>query len=486
MKWEDFKKRLKNDTPNHQEGEVDVDAIWNAIEPQVDELNQQKKKRRFFFFWMFFAGILVLGSSTYFILSKNNQNNISENNNLITSEVVDNQVDVNVENYNVILGAEKEKIKSNTITSSEILKSNEFSNNKKSNHNNIHTSKSIPSVKIKQQQISTQFPSFKKSLEGKTIQPSKASTLDNSKKKAEMPSVFSNKEELRKPISVGVSFLKSLKSPLPIRNSRLSLLDEMNVFYFSLDDENLNKEEPRRRKMKGKAFQFSLGVYGGASYTKRTFSLKNNNANELLQIRDAYESTLEATHYGFALGMEHRKGWRFSIGIQSSSITEKYQIQKQQVTVDSIPGIVTLRVNLSGDTIPIMGMIAETTVSDFNKKIYNTYRLIDIPVLIGYQRNFGNWKGGVEVGLLANFSFKTEGIVPNELMQDIKTDVVYHPNFKLGYHFGLSLSRSLGDKFDVSISPSVRGYTGDFTKEDYGLSQKYLLIGGNLGLRYKF
>ena len=43
MKWKDFKNRLRKDA-QQQKAEVDVDAIWSAIEPQVDAINEEKVK----------------------------------------------------------------------------------------------------------------------------------------------------------------------------------------------------------------------------------------------------------------------------------------------------------------------------------------------------------------------------------------------------------------------------------------------------------
>ncbi len=60
MNWEKFKRQLRNDT-QQQRVDVDVNAIWNAIEPQVDELNQSREKRKKRFFWIFFAGALLTG-----------------------------------------------------------------------------------------------------------------------------------------------------------------------------------------------------------------------------------------------------------------------------------------------------------------------------------------------------------------------------------------------------------------------------------------
>ena len=68
MNWEKFNNRLRKDAEG-QNNDVDIDSIWNAIEPQVDEINNAKnKKRRGVFFWwgavvlLFSVGLCFLGN----------------------------------------------------------------------------------------------------------------------------------------------------------------------------------------------------------------------------------------------------------------------------------------------------------------------------------------------------------------------------------------------------------------------------------------
>jgi len=213
--------------------------------------------------------------------------------------------------------------------------------------------------------------------------------------------------------------------------------------------------------------------------------------NLLLENRNKYETPLEAIHYGFEFGVE-RKGLRLSLGIQNTTIAEHYNFDETQVAVDSILGVTHLLLVPNGDTIPLMGMIPETTTTKNKINIYNTYKMIDIPFSIGYHQTFNEkWTASIDATFIANISLKTEGIIANELAQevDIKAEQnnIFKSNVGLSYQLGLSIERTFfEDRVALSFSPSFRFFPKDFTVEGYGVSQKYVLVGGSVGLRYGF
>ena len=120
MNWEKFNNRLRKDAEG-QNNDVDIDSIWGAIEPQVDEINiGKKKKRRVIFFW-WGAGVLLLSVGLWFL---GNQFSPKENialhidNQEITSEIKTNTVG-NKENFDV---------KNSTTQQGDLEKNNDITN----------------------------------------------------------------------------------------------------------------------------------------------------------------------------------------------------------------------------------------------------------------------------------------------------------------------------------------------------------------------
>jgi len=85
---------------------------------------------------------------------------------------------------------------------------------------------------------------------------------------------------------------------------------------------------------------------------------------------------------------------------------------------------------------------------------------------------------------------RTEGIIPDIELLDVdlaNNDLnIFKSKVGLSYHLGLNFKRKLSKHWELNISPAVRYFGNDFTNDNYGLSQKYVLFGGNVGVNYMF
>lgn len=491
MKWQQFKNRLKKDA-QQQEADVDLDALWNALEPQVDELNKQPRKRRFIF-WLFFTGVLIAGTGWFFLLENNSRVEVAYDEGISVEKIAENELIVKRENPSITTAAQnKNQAALSTATPDPNDGSNAIANVPAETKQVIETTPK----NITTSSITTPLP-FQKTTFSKTPRLSitknkTASTVTNKTHNALEDTKSAT------PVSKEIEKTKTLvtsKALLPLPKQQSLLTSEESLLLLSKNYlpsalKEYSAEKTSANKKAKSSIQFSVEVLGGISYVNRSLKAKNIAADELLNIRDKYETNLEASHYGVALGLQHTAGFRFSLGLQSTSIAERYQWAETLSEVDSILGVQVLRINLDGDTIPIMGMIPQTTTTEGVKDIYNTYRLIDIPIRIAYQRSFGKWNAGLELGVLANISLKTAGIIPDEKLEDVDIKTQQSSLFKskigLSYQIGLVVSRSISDHFELSFSPTVRFIPKDFSVSEYGLSQKYSLIGGNIGLHYRF
>jgi hypothetical protein len=64
MKWGSLENKIKSALYGHQ-SEVDVDALWSAIEPGVDAINRRKKRKGLIWFWILGAALAGLGGYYY-------------------------------------------------------------------------------------------------------------------------------------------------------------------------------------------------------------------------------------------------------------------------------------------------------------------------------------------------------------------------------------------------------------------------------------
>ena len=495
MNWNFFKNQLKKETHEREQAEeMDFDGLWNAIEPAVDELNKKDKKRRYLFFWILFFGFFIAGSCLFFIFQNKKQ---TTSNTVSNSKIIQQQPKVK----------EIDLSKTKTSFNKEISETPLLNITNQKNDNNENTKIALDRFSNKKENKDFSISSFtnstetkretennelgKTSLEIKTIDVSTDLGDYFSQKKTETNNLsLTNTLQERKIKDVNVLFLPRLSIPFLQNKNTLSALDFLRDSSQVTDsikwitgvgnsdvDSNIDR----------KSIQFSLGILGGASFVDRTLSAKNDVASELLEFRLTHEKPLEVSHIGVLFGVEY-KGFRFSTGLQQSIITEKYEFKGSIVVEEDIMGITVFRVNVHGELIPINGLVTQTTSTEYNKRIFNTYRLIDIPLLLAYQRNLDKWKIGVEAGIFANLSHRTDGIISDELLQDVSNRgpiEIFKSKVGVSYQLGLSFARPIFKKWEFHISPSIRYFPNDFTVATYDISQRYIFGGGNIGLRYR-
>lgn len=488
MKWDDFKNRFRKDI-QQQDIEVDVDSIWNAIESDVDVINKKKKRR--FFFWIFFLGIGLISGIGFFVFSNKNYDALvignvsfeSKEEIIKSKQSIDNQAFKNGKNNDSIVESSSIEIEKNRIITTKKsqgkpnpkpnFKYNKINNKSFTNESNDEAIENKNEIIIDNTGISQT-----------EIIESKEPVRDFSKNKKAI--TFKQKEDNSQFDSPTIpSVFLSLNN----FNSKNPTIDISERWTTSFYKKELEKEWKSKKK-NGNNFGFSTEVFGGLSFVNRKIAAKDPISNDLLNIRKNNEYTMEASHAGLLIKFKTRKGIYFSSGIQRTAIAERYEYNDTQISVDSVLGVKTLRVNLTGDTIPKMGMIPETTTLDLEKKIFNTYQLFDIPFFVGYETRNKNWQFGIEAGILANISLETEGIIPNETFEDIniknEQDEIFKSKVGLSYHLGLTASKKIHGNWWFTIAPSLRVLPSDITKETYGLSQKYTLFGARVGVRYNF
>jgi len=208
----------------------------------------------------------------------------------------------------------------------------------------------------------------------------------------------------------------------------------------------------------------------------------------LLNLRNTFEQSLEALHANLLVNAHFPSGFYVSSGVAFTQISEVYNNNSTQSEIIIDPmGIQKRIINLTGDTVDVIGPVETTVTTTFTKKYYNTYRLIDIPVFVGYQYDFGDWKTDFSLGVFANILLATDGRIPNTPTTDLDLstngDDIYRSRVDYSLQFGIGVSRSLTDKLSLRVNPMFRYYSKNFIKEDVGLSQRYLLFGGTIGLR---
>ena len=514
MNWDKFKYWLKKEVSEHQ-SQVDVQDLWKSLEPELDIINQDKTRKKTFFYWLLLPLFLLLGGIWFFlpISSIDNQQATDNQKNTPTEQTQpESREDIqSIENetkkepLNITPQTDSQE---NVTNNAPIItqKTNPDANTQPSlNSNNSQVNGDLSNRGAQdlttnhQQQDIVIPPTEKKPI------VSKQNNQDISNKQ----SIESLPKENRALKNQGNTLVntetsndkQNTLSPLLSQDFRFNLIkaprfsSSQHTTYYQTDvnsfpeitRKDLNKDNQGNLRPK---FRFNAGLIAGFSYADRQLSLNDEAASDLLRLRELTEKSLETSHIGFEFGAIHKSGWSFWTGLQQTRIVERFDLDTTTTEISNILGVRAIRINNNQDSTQILGQVQQTRTTTIEKRIFNNYEMLDIPIYIGYQRSFGKLNVGLQGGILVNLSLKTRGEVLDQELQilDIQDnqDRLFRSKVGLGYQFGLRISRPLFGKIDWMISPFMRIYPRNFALDNNVISQKYRLFGGKFGFTYHF
>lgn len=143
---------------------------------------------------------------------------------------------------------------------------------------------------------------------------------------------------------------------------------------------------------------------------------------------------------------------------------------------------------------PNNNVIGADTIISYKDTVFrfnNHHRMIDIPIQVGYEVRYNKVTLAANAGVNINVDYSSEGsylepvdLIPTRFDNDNPNlDPVYKTRIGMSWQASLGLHYQLNDRLDFMAEPYLRYYPGSFTRDDYPLSQKYLVGGVGLGLR---
>ncbi len=515
MKWDIFKKLVKKEIHDYS-SEVDLMDIWKAIEPEVDALNQSRKKKCRGIIWWIALGLLVLVSVGYWYASQQSKGIETE---MSVAESNDKSILPSDQNDQLSIQplpgkASKpldglvSKDQENALNASSLLpkeqaERNESLRDQPGSSQQLETteSRNLPGEEKQEDVIVLVEKDVPRNGESAVRSEKAASSKLTGTFQEELTAIQEGKENTE-------SGEEDMKSTSEINGSgneglKMAMFLELQTFtpvlatteptvagLFKPLEEKLAQENTPKRNHRNSLFSVGVGVFGGGGLVSKNLFSKEGYDEPLLAIREASESTLEANHFGALITVRHRSGLEVATGIQQTTINERFDYQERTVEELMVEGVQSRLIDINGDTVDIMGAVPLTRTTDYSLEVYNTYRLVEIPILVGYSTELGDWRIGAQAGVFANLSLTTEGQILKDpgVFWDLDTeqDKVFQNSIGLSYQVGFSVRRTLFSDLEISLSPYARFYPSDFTIADYSLAQKYTLVGANVGLTYWF
>lgn len=233
---------------------------------------------------------------------------------------------------------------------------------------------------------------------------------------------------------------------------------------------------------KNTSSHFYIDAYYAPELASRSFSANNISDLAYAEKRSATEKAIMSYTVGLRASVVLPTGLAARTGVQFSNNTERFDYIKETQT------ITIERKDKDGNVIGF-----ETIEKEIMDQSYNHYKYIDIPIILGYEKELKDFVFSVNTGLGINISTSQSGKIYQSDLKSIYNmsnqgegnQVVYKNHAGISWIGSLGLNYKYNEKIMLMLEPSARYYLKSITDESYPLRQKYLFMGLNIGLRYK-
>lgn len=116
----------------------------------------------------------------------------------------------------------------------------------------------------------------------------------------------------------------------------------------------------------------------------------------------------------------------------------------------------------------------------------NHFKTLDIPILLGYEKTYSQFKISASAGLLVNIHSKYSGKIINPLPEvvDVNSGGLYKQNMGTAIYLGAAINTQLNKKLHVFAEPHFNFRLGSMASTYQPFKQKINVAGISFGLRY--
>lgn len=243
-------------------------------------------------------------------------------------------------------------------------------------------------------------------------------------------------------------------------------------------------------KAKFPGFRFSVDLFGGADYSQKFLVARNLDDTWYKEKREATELPLESYHFGAHLNARHLSGWFAGSGMVYYRTTELFE-SKDRVLVEKVTDdIVEIITHADGSIEERSGSKIILEPKSWEKRKYNAYHFIEVPVFGGYSFPVGSTQMEIYSGISFNVFFDQQGEILSQAglpvnLEDTGADV-FRKRAALSGIFGINSLIPVNERWVIFVSPVVQGHLKSITTSQYPLEQRYLKAGVRLGTRLRF
>lgn len=327
-----------------------------------------------------------------------------------------------------------------------------------------------------------------KSSRGKSLSDKQQDLMVENKLNAELPinSISSEDKDLNKQEKIEQltnPVISDLNSEEIIDNSERSIFEAFSSLPISpaaeLEQQIVTTTTlPTSIYRSGNGINYYMEVLGGPVFASRTLNPITEDFTSIVRERNQAENSSFSSSFGLRMAFVNRKGWSLRTGIQFTQIRESFNYINRFPEVSQIldPG--------GG------GLVLDTVFIQQGPAINqsNQYNLIDIPVIIGFEKRFKRWTFSAHGGPRFNIGLQQEGLLINENLQAVsfaseEGQQAFRNTLGISWYASLGLQFELSPGIHLLLEPNFSFGQGSITRTPYQVQQRYFNSGLAVGVR---
>jgi len=458
---------IKNALYDHQSA-LDKDALWISIE---------KKKRRSLFMILssIAIGLIFLSFVSYWIINdqsnliSKSQSTISSNTNtgdIINPNQIDEQytgVDKNIEEPNKptpTLSQQNLTVKSKTknkegTTQEEASLAKQLRNSSisKTTYNQINK-RNENNLVIQPVVINTDSNQFNDDVNSLEINFDKTKTKES----------LITKNNLIDDLS---SLASDLPNKLPFTSQLIKNTSHVECY--------------EHGKKKNSVF---VELYGLLDLVSKNMNAEQQNVS-YLEERQNTQTQLEGYRSGLRLKYQFNNGLYVKAGLEAGMIRERFDREITTETTKILPDQLLEKIIRNDSTIYIYGDAPVLFIESKKWKIWNTYRSIGVPLMLGYQLNGNKFTYGLELGAIYNLHYDFEGYLLDTNNEPVEASKYFKEKINSSITGGFYLGYKLNKKYTLVFQSSFKKNTSGINSIENLVNQSNIRFGAGLGLQMK-
>lgn len=277
-------------------------------------------------------------------------------------------------------------------------------------------------------------------------------------------------------------FLRREMMPMPMRP-----IDQLSALHPGFEMGDALEKHSSQVMPSNERRSFFMQFDAGGGFMKREIVSRHDDFNELARQRTNTEKPLEFLNAQLTFGMRFNNGMFWRSGLNIARVNEHFSLNRTRTITEESELLSSVHVNAGGDSVYTYTTETHTTVMKEDISHYNSYTLIDIPLYIGYDHDFGMWTLGAELGAMLNLSMEARGTMmspANDVIR-IEDSGMFRDRVNWSATANLRIGCRISERLTLRVSPGVRILPGSILSVSV-MDQHYTLFGGTFGVEYNF